>query len=604
MKILSIYQSMPASVSLLIDNKIVAAAQEERFTRKKNDEEFPKRSIEYCINYADIQPNQLDAIAVASLISPFDDQLVRKSQWTINDYLIEQHRRWKPYLVDKTHETLKSLQDIFPEKIDLDTYPSHFWRSLYQNKDRQELYSEKRLALFADHLDVPRSKVHAVDHHKAHAYYSYYSSHFRKEKVLALTIDGWGDGINATVGIFEEDGCYKRFYETDQCAIARIYRYMTLLLGMKPNEHEYKLMGLAPYGKAEHGEAALEVFRRTLHVDGIAFAWQEKPTDSYFWFKERLEGFRFDSIAWALQTWVEELLLEWVDNCINKFNIKKVVVSGGVAMNIKAMGRLTGLPKLDDLFVGGSAGDESLAIGSAFCLAEDLNRSKTGVWCSSGIESLSHMNLGPQANRNTEIETVADLDPNQYLITNEIGNKEIARLLAEGQILARCAGRMEFGQRALGNRSILADPIRLENKERINSAIKNRDFWMPFAPVVLDTYVDQYLVNPKAIRSPHMTIGFETTDRGYDAMKAACHPADHSVRPQILHEDANPDLYLILKEFEELTGRGALLNTSFNLHGYPIVNTPQEALNVFLNSQLDGLILNSCLVLRKEKSVH
>tara|TARA_B100001123_G_scaffold451120_1_gene627135 strand:+ start:7469 stop:9283 length:1815 start_codon:yes stop_codon:yes gene_type:complete len=604
MKILSIYQSMPASVSLLIDNKIVAAVQEERFTRKKNDEEFPKRSIEYCINYADIQPNQLDAIAVASLISPFDDQLVRKSQWTVNDYLIEQHRRWKPYLVDKTHETLKSLQDIFPEKIDLEAYPSHFWRSLYQDQDRQGLYSEKRLALFADHLEVPRSKVYAVDHHKSHAYYSYYSSHFRKERVLALTVDGWGDGINATVGIFEEDGCYKRFYETDQCAIARIYRYITLLLGMKPNEHEYKLMGLAPYGKAEHGEVALEVFRRTLQVDGIGFAWQEKPTDSYFWFKERLEGCRFDSIAWALQTWVEELLLEWVDNCIDKFNIKKVVLSGGVAMNIKAMGRLVGLSKLDDLFVGGSAGDESLAIGSAFCLAEDLERSKTGGWCSSGIESLSHLNLGPHANKDTEIETVADLDPNQFLITNEIENKEIARLLADGQILARCAGRMEFGQRALGNRSILADPIRLENKERINSAIKNRDFWMPFAPVVLDTYVDQYLVNSKGIRSPHMTIGFQTTDRGYDAMKAACHPADRSVRPQILREDSNPGLYLILKEFEELTGRGALLNTSFNLHGYPIVNTPQEALSVFLNSQLDGLILNSCLVLRKQNSAH
>jgi len=159
---------------------------------------------------------------------------------------------------------------------------------------------------------------------------------------------------------------------------------------------------------------------------------------------------------------------------------------------------------------------------------------------------------------------------------------------------------MEFGQRALGNRSILADPILLETKERINTAIKNRDFWMPFAPVVLDSYADRYLVNPKGIKSPHMTIGFPTTDEGYQAMRAACHPADHSARPQILYEEANPELYLILRAFEDLTGRGALLNTSFNLHGYPIVNTPADALYVFLNSDLDGLIFGHYLILRNQ----
>ena len=549
MRILSIYQGMPASVALFVENAIVAATQEERYTRKKNDEEFPRSSIGFCLESAGLAPNELDAVAIASCISPFDEQLVRKSQWTVADYVTEQHLRWKPYLVDKVDPSPRSTLDLFPEKVDLDMYPSDFWRSLYQNDERQEMYLKKRLELFADYLQVDPQRVICVDHHRAHAYYSYYASHFRNEPVLALTVDGWGDGMNATVGTFAPDGSYTRHYQTDQCAIARIYRYMTLLLGMKPNEHEYKLMGLAPYGKEEHAQVALEVFRETLRVDGIGFAWNVKPTDSYFWFKDRLEGVRFDNLAWALQTWVEEILLAWTKNCINEFAIRKVVLSGGVAMNIKAMGRLAELPELDDLFVGGSASDESLAIGSAFCVAEDLARSEDDGWHSSSISSLPHLNLGPEAEPEDEFQALRGLNRDLYCIEEHPEPKRIADLLVDGHILARCVGRMEFGQRALGNRSILADPMRLESKERINAAIKNRDFWMPFAPVVLDSFADRYLINPKGIQSPHMTIAFQTTAEGCKAMRAACHPADRSARPQILKEDANPGMYRILTAF-------------------------------------------------------
>jgi carbamoyltransferase len=368
---------------------------------------------------------------------------------------------------------------------------------------------------------------------------------------------------------------------------------------MKPNEHEYKLMGLAPYGREEHGQRALKIFRETLQVDGIGFSWNVEPTDSYFWFRKRLEGVRFDNIAWALQAWTEELILKWVRNCIMEFDIKKVVLSGGVAMNIKAMGRLAELPELEDLFVGGSAGDESLAIGSAFCLAEDLTLSQHNTWHSSNVASLPHLNLGPQATEEQETVVVEGLDHALFSVERKPRSHRVAQLLAEGHIVARCAGRMEFGQRALGNRSILADPSNPAVKERINAAIKNRDFWMPFAPVILDTYVDRYLDNSKGIASPHMTIGYQTTDTGYEAMKAACHPADRSARPQILHRSSNPELYELLEQFAALTGRGALLNTSFNLHGYPIVNTPADAIHVFVNSDLDGLLFGNYLVLRR-----
>ncbi len=604
MKILSVYQSLPSSVSIFKENKIIAAAQEERFTRIKNDEEFPRYSIDYCLKEAGLQPKDLDAVALASFISPFEDQLVRKSQWNISDYIKEQHFRWKPYLIDKVDDKPKSLLDVFPDKVDVNRYPSEFWKDIYNQKDSKKSYLQKRSDLFADYLQISKDKIFKIDHHRAHAYYSYYASPFRKEPILALTIDGWGDGMNATVGIFNSDGSYKRYYKTDKCAIARIYRYMTLLLGMKPNEHEYKLMGLAPYGKAKYGEDALNIFRETLYVEGIEFKWNVKPTDSYFWFKERLEGIRFDNIAWGLQSWVEEILQKWVSNCIEEFKINKIVMAGGVAMNIKALGSLSSINTLENMFVGGSAGDESLAIGSGICLAEDLNRSQGKNWLSSEILSLPHLNLGPTANNIKLDQLFKNLDLKQFKIHQGNDHDYIVELLIQGLILARCKGRMEFGQRALGNRSIIADPINLEIKDRINSAIKNRDFWMPFAPVIIDTYVEKYIINPKGIESPHMTIGFETTPEGYSAMKAACHPSDKSVRPQILKSDANPDLYNIITAFARKTDRGALLNTSFNLHGHPIVNTPNEAIEVFTNSAIDGLILNGLVITKIDKDIY
>ena len=362
---------------------------------------------------------------------------------------------------------------------------------------------------------------------------------------------------------------------------------------MKPNEHEFKVMGLAPYGKEKYAKKAYDIFADTLYVDGLEFKWHEKPIDSYYYFKEKLEGIRFDNIAWGLQAWVENLLTTWVKNAIVKFGINKIILSGGVAMNIKAMGEIAKLPEVEDIFVGGSASDESMAISAGICMAEDMSEQ----WYHN-IYPIKNLYLGANATFEEEKKVIDNLDKSKYIITNDFNSKDIAHYLVNGKILARCAGRMEFGQRSLGNRSILADPKNLGIKETINAMIKNRDFWMPFAPVIMDKYVEKYLVNPKGLVSKYMTIGFDTTEEGYEAMKAACHPADKSVRPEMLSKELNPAMYEIVEEFEKLTGRGAVLNTSFNLHGFPIVNTPKEAVYVLENSGLDGVILNNYMVMK------
>lgn len=601
MNILSSYWGICASASLYQNGKILAAAHEERFTRRKNEDAFPSQAIAYCLKAGNSNASDLSGVAIASLVAPCNDTLLRKfSTWSIDDYIKEQHEQWKPYLVDKTDTTLKSLIDVFPERINTNAFPSQaYWESMLKldNEPRQKKFEVDRETMFADHLGIEPSRVRRIEHHRCHSYYAYYSAPFRDEPVLVFTLDGWGDGVNATIGIMNEKGDYERLYGTDQCQIGRIYRYVTLLLGMKPNEHEYKVMGLAPYGKEKHAKKAIDLFKSTLYVDGLEFKWKTKPEDSYFWFRDRLEGVRFDNIAYALQLWTEDLICDWIGNAINEFGIGKIVVSGGVAMNIKAMGKVAELPQVESMFVGGSGSDESMAISAGICLAQDLAKEQNETWHPSDVKPFN-LYLGPAPTKTEEKALVAGLAGSNLRILNSPTTDQVAHFLRDGKVIARCVGRMEFGQRSLGNRSILADPQNVTVKEKINAMIKNRDFWMPFAPIVLDTYVDKYLSNPKQLQSPFMTIGFNTTNEGYESMRAACHPADKSARPQILDRPTNPDLYALIESFERLTGRGAILNTSFNLHGYPIVNTPNEAYDVFNRSGLDGLLLSEHLILK------
>lgn len=598
MKILSIYWGICSSASLIIDKKVVASLHEERFTRTKNDDSFPQFAISEVLKIGNIDAQDLDAVAIASHYHPIDDNLLLKSTWTIDDYLTEQHERWKPFIYD--NKPLRSILEIFPSKKKMG-YPSNYSDSLkgLSTSERQDKYNIDRKKILADFLKIDQNKIRTIEHHRCHAYYSYYMSDFKGKETLSFTIDGAGDGKNATIGIFDKDGTYKTVFETNECNIGRIYRYITLVLGMKPNEHEYKVMGLAPYGKEKHSLKALEAFRNTLYVDGIEFKWKEKPKDSYFWFKEKLEGVRFDNVAFALQKWVEEVLTDWVKNAVNKFGISNIILSGGVAMNIKAMGKISELPEVQNIFVGGSSSDESMAISAGICLYEDLIREKKETWKSSDFQDIPNLYLGSEPTIVDEKELISKIDTSKFIILENPELSIIAKYLYDGKILARCCGRMEFGQRALGNRSILADPLNVEAKEKINQAIKSRDFWMPFAPIILDEFEKKYIINPKNIKSPYMTIAFNTTDEGYNSMKAAAHPADKSVRAQVLNRSHNPDLYDLIQEFKKLSGRGSILNTSFNLHGYPIVSTPDDAFDVFIRSGLDGLILNHYLILKR-----
>ena len=260
-------------------------------------------------------------------------------------------------------------------------------------------------------------------------------------------------------------------------------------------------------------------------------------------------------------------------------------------MNVKANKLIAELEEMEEVSVFPSCGDESNAFGAAYIAAHNHGEN---------IERLNGLYLGTEY-YNTNIE--AAIDSSEFrdrIVIREYQDieKKIAELLIEGKIVARFKGRMEFGARALGNRSILADPRHISVVRRINEEIKNRDFWMPYAPTILWENQNVYLINPKGIYSPFMMLAFDLRPEKRASLAASIHPYDFTTRPQMLKEDVNPDYYRLIKYFEESTGESAILNTSFNLHGYPLVESPQDALFVFMNSGLDFLALGDFLIQR------
>ena len=574
--------------ALLKDGHIVASVSEERFTRNKKEISFPKSAIKYCLQFVD-NSKTIDGVGIASLDCSYPRLLYQSSNFSVSDFIREQHEVWYPQIYEG-----KQVDDaiVFKDKWVCDQYPNEYWREYSPAK--KVTFTEESIDIIADFLEIDRTLVVRIEHHYCHAYYGYHFSPFQQEKVVVITIDGAGDdGINATVSIVE-NGKFRRIYATDKCILGRVYSHITLLLGMGRKEHEYKVMGLAPYAKSKDAYHAYEIFSSILSLDGIEFVWNDKPPDSYFYFKEKLEGIRFDNIAAGLQMWVENTLCKWVTNIVKETGVYTVVVSGGVSMNVKAMGKVAELPCVRKFFVPGTGSDDSNCIGAAIGASLHFNEDYGNI-----IKSNSLV-IGTDAALDSE-KALEEAENDETLIVERGSNDElIAKLLEKGFVIGRCVGRMEFGQRALGNRSILADPINTDIVPRINSMIKSRDFWMPFAPVVLDTHVDRYLINPKDITSPHMTIAFKTTDEGWRNMKAACHPSDRTARAQILLKKDNEGFYDLLESFEKLTGRGALLNTSFNLHGHPIVNTTMEAYKIFKATEMEGLLLGNGLILKKE----
>nr|WP_320148039.1 carbamoyltransferase C-terminal domain-containing protein [uncultured Anaeromusa sp.] len=596
MIVLGIHDGHNASVALLKDGEIIACVSEERFSRQKNDIGYPYRAIENVLNMTGIKSIEIDRAYFSTIdTDPFMYKTKREAVFSIKDYVEEMHSFWKPLFYEgKTTNYWETLaeQDRFKE------YNKCYDFSFFKTEPKEnwgELFNKERVRVLCDHIGIPQEKVDFADHHTTHAYYAYFASpHVSNEKAVIITADAFGDGCNATISTVK-NGVINEIFRTDMCHIARLYRWITLLLGMKPLEHEYKVMGLAPYAKEYISRPAYEIFKNTLRVEGLDFIWNEKPTDMYFYFKEKLEGIRFDGIAGGIQLWLEETLSQWVRNILKATDADTIYFSGGLSMNVKANKVIAELPDVKRLNIPPSGGDESTAIGAAYYGYVLNSKSETCI-------SLKNAYLGgapTYEEANIECLDFVKANP-QYDIIQNVTSSQIAVLLKKGLVLGRCCGPMEFGARALGNRSILCDPSKAENLQKINEKIKFRDFWMPFTPSMLAEKADDYLVNPKRIEAKYMTIAFDSTPLAREHLKAAIHPYDFTIRAQMVYKDINPEYYSIIDEFRKLTGISGLLNTSLNLHGLPIVCDVKDALYTLLHSDLDGLVLPNILLIKKE----
>ncbi|OGV50889.1 MAG: hypothetical protein A2X49_05595 [Lentisphaerae bacterium GWF2_52_8] len=594
--ILGIHDGHDASAALMVNGEIVAAAQEERFTDLKGDYGYPKMAIDYCLASAGIKASQIDRIGLSSRCSnPVLTYLKRNANYSVADWIEEQDKFWHPLKFENRRE---NYYEIFKDK----KFPKDKYYNFdgilsgYMTVAEMEEFLERRIKFITETLGVPREKLIVTNHETNHKSYALFGSRFRKEPILVLTCEGIGDEFNASVSVYK-DGSITTLKNMTECHLGHIYQYITLVLGMKPAQHEYKVMGLAPYSNEYETAKAYKFFRKILKVEGMEIKFDQRPKDLYYSIRDGLKHCRFDGIAGGVQKFLEEVLCEWVKNCIEETGIRKVVMAGGVAQNIKAMKSISEMPCVEDIFVPPAAGDTSNCVGACYNVASQLAGKSYEEHAA--IKPLETVYLGPEYS-DDEVEKILREEAayKEFKVSRGVSNKRIAELLVEGKIIGLARGRMEFGLRALGNRSILADPSNPLTLDRINQKIKFRDFWMPFTPSMLDYRAKDYLKNPKNLFAAYMTMAFDSVEETRNDFPAAMHPADKTVRPQVVSEKMNPEYYDLIREFEKLSGRGVILNTSFNLHGKAVVLGPKEALFTLRNSGLDALVVGNHLLER------
>lgn len=589
MIILGVNEGHNASAALLVDGKLVAAISEDRPSRQTTRSGFPFAAIDQVLALGGIGKRDIDRVAIATRWLPPKYFLVPREVFSVEDFRREQFEYWKPRL---SGSGKPRYMDVFADKVDWSRFI--YDKSLFTDEDDTEGMLEARLRHAEAFFGLPRERISVHDHHACHAYFGYYAHPDRSRPLAVLTADGGGDKCNGTVWLGAPGKPFAELHRTPICNIGRMYRYATLILGMKQFEHAYKVMGLAPYANEKIGRKAYGIYAETLQAEGLGFTYKTKPDDNYFYFKDRLDGLRFDGIAWGIQKRTEELLCEWVVNVLRQTGARDVSLSGGVAMNIKANKIIWEQPEVDSIFVPPGSGDESISIGAAFMLAEEL--AGGSVACSEAFHPMSHAYLGPAFDDGEVERRLKAMSLPDGAKVRRVNDDQAAAVLASGQVVARFAGRGEFGPRALGNRSITADPRNPDVVRVINEMIKQRDFWMPFAPSMLAERADDYIVNPKRIDSSYMTVGFDSTPLARRDLPGALHPYDFTARPHVVTREANPGYHAYISAFQRRTGVGAVLNTSFNLHGEPIVATPEDAVGTFARSGLPHVLIGSWLV--------
>ena len=476
--IISIHFGHNATVALLKDGRITDCVSEERFNRIKNSTGFPHKALSYIKNIAGEN---------------------------VEYYVFTQKYPWGYNFLKATGFQSIPYNDVQPTapKIPLRL---RLWEKHYYKKNRDAMLDginkiESNLALkkemedyFSKLLKVPKEKVLYADHHLTHALSAKFFTK-QSEDNLVFTLDGEGDGLSSTVSRLNSDDIIVLSRGSKAFSLGYLYREVTAFLGMKPDEHEFKVMGLAPYAKEKIAKRLYEEkFKGLITVDENLNFRTKFPTDLMkYYLLETCVYERFDNVAAATQMLLEERVTEWIDVWIKKTGINNIAVSGGVFMNVKLNQKLSELKSVKKIFVVPSAADESLPLGCCYYGYTLLNKDTLPA-------KIKDLYLGESFLEKEYQDAIEKFSENKYQYAyHENIEEKISELLAKDQIVARFSGRAEWGARALGNRSILANASNQDIIRKLNELVKDRDFWMPFTPSILDVDFERYIINQKNI---------------------------------------------------------------------------------------------------------
>jgi len=583
-----------SAASLIIDGEIIAAAQEERFSRKKHDAKFPTNAIKYVLSEAKLEINQVDKIVFFE----------------------------KPFL--KFERLLETYVAFAPAgfKSFLTSMPIWLKEKLFQKK----LIFKKLQEIDLNFEDT--NKIFFSEHHYSHAASAFYPSPF--EKALILTLDGVGEWATTSVAIGEKNNIeiIKEIHFPH--SIGLLYSAFTYYIGFKVNSGEYKVMGLAPYGEAKYKDI---IFKNLIDLkeDG-SFALNMK----YFNYatgltmtnkkfsklfdhpirdpkKDNLTQFHMD-IAASIQSVIEEIVLKITRSIAKEYNIRNLCLAGGVALNCVSNGKILKEKLFDNIWIQPASGDAGGSLGAALAFYyRELNKPREIF-----KDQMKGSYLGPSFDDDTIESKLNSLEAKYTKMSEKDMTDTIAKELSNQKIVGWFQGRMEFGPRALGSRSIIADPKSKNMQKDLNIKVKFRESFRPFAPSVLideaknwfDLETESpYMLLVTNIKKKHqiemtkenkLLFGIDKLNISRSSIPAVTH-IDYSARVQTVHKETNYKYYDLIKRFKDLTGCPILVNTSFNVRGEPIVCSIEDAYNCFIGTNIDILVCNNFVLYREDQ---
>ena len=548
-----------SAAAVLKEGELEAAAEEERFTRQKHDNSFPEKAAEYCLERAGLEKKDIDTVVFHE----------------------------KP--VKKFGRIMQTFIETFPRGY------RYFRQSLPEWVNRKLMVRGRIREFMGEEFE---GEIKFSEHHISHASAAYMPSPF--EEAAVLTVDGVGE--STTTAIFDAEGnsieMVKKIEFPDSLGL--LYSTVTSFLGFMVNNDEYKVMGLAPYGEPEYLEKLKEeVFHLeedgsfTMNMEYFSFRhsrkmWSEKFEEEFGKPREKGEELteRDKNLAASLQKLTEETVQKLAEEAKRVTGKDNLCMSGGVALNSASNGKLRQKDIFENIWIQPAATDAGDALGAAQYYHHHVKDNPRNY-------QMEDVYLGPEYSEK-EIENALEESGLEY---QKLGEEEkvekVAELLEEGKVVSLFQGRLEWGPRALGNRSILADPRDSSMVGRVNKKVKFREEFRPFAPTVLEDRAEE--VFDMEGESPYMLFVFDVRDGWKEKIPAVTH-VNGTSRIQTIREDINRDYYRIIEKFGERTGVPVVLNTSFNVKGEPIVNTPENAVECFRNSGMDYMLMENFLV--------